>query len=316
MDRYKEGSLADAIGYWEPIYRELGEAKGYRLAYDLGVAYAELGDATHAAERLESFLAQVDAKRAESGDVADIVVKEESDAKARLANLTATRGRIRIEAAAPPCAAQVDAAEPRLAGYVAWVSPGQHTVTFSPSTKDAWSQTIDVAAGDTVTVSAPIPPPAAPAPPAPPAPSSPVPEPPPVVRRVSTHPFPAALLPISGGLTVAAAVVAIPLDMNAWSYRNQYAAVQQAGSSLPGSDRQTFSDARSEAYAAIGVAIGLAVVTAGLTAWYFLGAQQRDAGGRSSWLRPVPGGVGDLASWFRPGPGIAGDLPSGLTWKF
>ena len=58
MDRYKAGAPAEAIGYWEPIYRELGEQKGYRLAYNLGVAYAELGDATRAAERLESFLSR------------------------------------------------------------------------------------------------------------------------------------------------------------------------------------------------------------------------------------------------------------------
>ena len=37
-------SLAEAVGYWEPIYRELGDEKGYRLAYDLGVVYQELGD--------------------------------------------------------------------------------------------------------------------------------------------------------------------------------------------------------------------------------------------------------------------------------
>src|SRR5882762_7447654 len=56
MDRYRAGALAEAIGFWEPIYRELGDEKGYRLAYDLGLAYQQLGDATHAAERLQAFL--------------------------------------------------------------------------------------------------------------------------------------------------------------------------------------------------------------------------------------------------------------------
>ena len=67
MERYKEGALSEAIGYWEPVYRELGERNGYRLAYNLGIAYQELGDATHAAERFQSFLGEVDARR-ERGD--------------------------------------------------------------------------------------------------------------------------------------------------------------------------------------------------------------------------------------------------------
>ncbi|MGD0530463.1 MAG: hypothetical protein ABSE49_35345, partial [Polyangiaceae bacterium] len=28
MDRYRAGAPAEAVGYWEPIYRELGEQKG------------------------------------------------------------------------------------------------------------------------------------------------------------------------------------------------------------------------------------------------------------------------------------------------
>jgi len=64
MDRYNQGAAAEAIGYWQPIYRELGEQKGYRLAYNLGVAYAELGDATKAAEHLQAFVTEVDARRA------------------------------------------------------------------------------------------------------------------------------------------------------------------------------------------------------------------------------------------------------------
>ena len=93
MDRYQAGAVAEAIGHWEPIYRELGEQKGYRLAYNLGVAYEELGDATRAAERLQSFLAQVDARRARGDAVPAIVIKDETDARTRVAGLAATKGR-------------------------------------------------------------------------------------------------------------------------------------------------------------------------------------------------------------------------------
>jgi hypothetical protein len=111
MDRYRAGAVAEAIGHWEPIYRELGEQKGYRLAYDLGVAYEELGDATRAAERLRSFLAEVDARRARGDTVPALVIKDETDARTRVAGLVATKGRIHVDGGPQPRAAQVDASE-------------------------------------------------------------------------------------------------------------------------------------------------------------------------------------------------------------
>jgi hypothetical protein len=279
MDRYKEGSLAEALGYWEPVYRELGEERGYRLAYNLGVAYAELGDATHAAERLQSFLAQVAAKKERGEPVEEIVAKEVDDAEARVEKLMATRGRIRIDAGERPCAAQVDASEPRLAGYVAWVSPGKHTVTFGPATGNAASMTVDVGAGEVVTLSPPAPeanPPVVPLPSATFSAPSPVAEPPRPLRMVTTPPFSPVVLAISGGLAVAAAIVAVPVDMHAWSLRSSDIAEQQ-NMTIRAADQQAFTDARTQAYAAIGVGIGLAALTAGLTVWYFAGARHHAA---------------------------------------
>src|SRR5579859_3880105 len=161
MDRYRAGALAEAIGYWEPIYRQLGEQKGYRLAYNLGVAYAEQGDATRAAKRLQTFLGHVDARRAHGETLEPIVLREEADARSRIATLTALKGRLQIEAGSPARAVQIDANEPRLAGFVAWVTPGEHTVTFAPGTPDAQVLQVNVAAGEMVDVSAP----AVPAPP-------------------------------------------------------------------------------------------------------------------------------------------------------
>ncbi|MBV9949199.1 MAG: hypothetical protein JOZ69_20285, partial [Myxococcales bacterium] len=134
LERYRAGAVAEAIGHWEPIYRELGEEKGYRLAYDLGVAYQELGDATRAAERLQAFLAEFQARDLRGEPAEPMVVKEEADARARVARLVATKGRIRIAASTPPRTARVDASEPRVAGFVAWVTPGEHKVTFGAGT--------------------------------------------------------------------------------------------------------------------------------------------------------------------------------------
>jgi hypothetical protein len=285
MDAYKAGAVAEAVGYWEPIYRDLGEQKGYRLAYNLGLAYAELGEATHAAERLQSFLSEVGARRAHGDAVAPIVQREEGDARARLDALMATKGRIRVDAGDPPRAVQIDASEARLAGFVAWVAPGRHRVTFSPGTQEVETKTIDVQAGSLVEVS-PSPPasasmasvpamastspstmPSAPAPPLPP---------PAYLRRQTERPFSPMLVALSGGLTLAASIAAVPLESHAWTLHDRYVAEQQSNLTIAASDRQSFETARTWAYATVGTAVGLGVVTAALAAWYFLGTSTRE----------------------------------------
>ncbi len=291
MDRYQAGAFTEAVGYWEPIYGELGEQRGYRLAYNLGVAYQELGDATRGAERLQSFLAQAAAKRARGEPQPAIVEKEENDAKTRLAALTAAKGRIHVDPGTPPRAIQVDAMAPRVESFVAWVNPGQHWVTFAPGMPGAETRMLEVHAGELLQVSpspAPAAPPSAPATdsvaspqtsalaatPAPsPADSGPK-------HRETVHPFSPALLYVSGGLTLIAGVASIPLDATAWSQRNH----DVNESPVPASDSASFYTARSWAYGMIGTTAGLALVTAGLAAWYFAGTSDRE-------VFVTPGGV-------------------------
>jgi hypothetical protein len=286
MDRYQAGAFNEAVGYWEPIYGELGEQRGYRLAYNLGVAYQELGDATKGAEHLQSFLAQAQA-RADRGEAQPAIVqKEESDARQRLASLTAAKGRIHVDPGEPPRAVQVDAMTPRLTAFVAWVNPGPHSVTFAPGTATAESKTIEVHAGEQVEVapSPPAPPPVpspGPAQTAPPPPAVQVPASPPgSMHRETVHPFPAALIFVAGGLTVVAGVASIPLDASAWSTRNH----DVSESPIPASDSSSFYTARSWAYGMIGTTVGLGVVTAALASWYFMGTSERE-------VFVTPGGV-------------------------
>jgi hypothetical protein len=289
MDHYKAGELTEAIGYWEPIYRELGELKGYRLAYNLGVAYAELGDATHAAERLQAFVLQVDTRRARGEATATIVQKEDADARARIAGLIATKGRIDIEPGTPPRAVQVDASEPRLSGFTAWVSPGEHTLTFAPGTAEALARRVTVRAGETIEVvpmgptTVPPPTPIASAPAAgtaalggvaPRADASFV--APALVRHETEHPFSPVLFAVSGTLALAAAIAAVPLENHAWELQNRYASEYQLTKAIAPENRQNFSDARAWAYGAVGAAVGLGALTASLAAWYFFGTSQRE----------------------------------------
>jgi len=290
MDRYKAGAYNEAVGYWAPIYAELGQQRGYRLAYNLGVAYQELGETTRAAEHLQSFLAQVADKRAHGEAQPAIVLKEETDAKDRIAGLTAAKGRIHVDPGAPPRAAQVDAMEPRLASFVAWVNPGQHTVTFGPDGPTQEAKTVEVHAGELVEVAATpvapttpvVTPPPTPAPARTPTPTpTPSPGTPPTpAPGAPQHPFPAALLFITGGVSLAAGVTAVPLEVSTWSQRNRLA----GQASISPSDQSSFYASRTWAYGAIGVAVGFAAVTAGLTTWYFVGTSGREI---AFW----PGGV-------------------------
>jgi hypothetical protein len=293
MDQYKAGALANAAGYWEPVYRELGNEKGYRLAYNLGVAYAELGDATRAAERLQSFLDEVDARRARAEPLGSTVAKEEADARERIAGLIASKGRIRVQAGSPPVAAQVDANEPRVAGFLLWVTPGQHTVTFSPGTPNAETRTLQVSASEIVDI-AQTPHPrlqedshSAPQEARPPRPPRPREE----TRRYETvHPFAPGVLIASGALVIAAAVAAVPLESQALALRHDLSSAGAREGVIAPSERQRFDTSRTLAYTAVGAAIGLGAMTAGLMAWYTLGSSKREISVPIS-LSPERGGA-------------------------
>jgi hypothetical protein len=274
MERYKAGAIAEAIAFWEPIYREMGHTKGYRLAYNLGVAYQEFGDATHAADRLEAFLAEVEARRTRNESIEAIVAKEETDARSRLAGLVATKGRLRIVPGNPPVAVQVDAMDPRIAGFVAYVAPGSHKVTFAPGTKDASSRDVSVGAGEIVDVQPPAPPEVVPEPPPQPIIIE-APKPPPVrIIHEVRHPIPIATLYVGGGLTLASIALPILTYTHAANLRTSY-----RNSTDPGERaniQNDYGSAQTLGNVTMAVPFILAGATGALTAWYYLGKTERD----------------------------------------
>ncbi|HEY8086640.1 MAG TPA: hypothetical protein VIF09_02315, partial [Polyangiaceae bacterium] len=154
--------------------------------------------------------------------------------------------------------------------------------TFAPGSGEQETRTLSVQAGEIVDV-APTTAvtPAAPAPPtlAPPPPPSPL-SASPVTRRQTDHPFSPALVIAAGAITLGAGIAAIPLHQHAASLHDQYA----PDPARTASDAQAFYDARTLAYVTTGTAIGLAAVTAGLAAWYFLGTSTRE-------VVVTPGGI-------------------------
>ena len=100
MTKYQAGAYAEAILVWEQVYREIGEVTGYKLAFNLGRAYDRYGDSTRAAERYEAFIRQV--TQQSIGDPE--IEKWEAEAKERLEQLAATKGRIKVAAGDRPVA--------------------------------------------------------------------------------------------------------------------------------------------------------------------------------------------------------------------
>jgi hypothetical protein len=100
------------------------------------------------------------------------------------------------------------------------------------------------------------------------------------------------LIAVGGGLALASAVAAVPLELHAQALRSQFV-VDQAQSStrtISPSNRQAFSTARTWAYAAIGGAAGFGGAAAVCAAWYFFGPPRHE-GALAPLINPEPRGA-------------------------
>lgn len=269
-ERYKGGAFGEALSYWEPIYRELGPEQGYRLSWNIARAYDALGDATRAAERYGSFLDVAAGRRARGEAVEEIVAREEEEARARLAALAASRGRIKVRASSPPVSAQIDVGEPRLGGFVAYVTPGAHVVVFSPGTEDAERREISVEAGQEIELVAPAKAEVVKPPPAPP--------PPRVVREVerTERPFGVGWVVALGAVTASSVAAPIAGYVNAQSALDAFRASQknQDDFRTQSALADSYNAARAAAYVTLAIPFVLAAATA-VTTLVWLGATKR-----------------------------------------
>ncbi len=269
MEKYAAGRYADAIVVWEAIYREIGERAGYKLAFNLGRAYDAFGDSTRAAEHYEIFVRQVEERRTANEVVETEIDRWENDAKARLGELAATRGRIRVVATDRPTAVRIDAGEPRLAGFVAYVTPGPHVVTFG-SGKDEQRRAIEVEQGAIVELAPPVPPPEAPRP-------EPAPASTPAAPRWETRterPFSPVVIYVAGAAAAASVVVPVLTYSTASAIRDDYEAANDRRDAHAGSIAPEYDSARSAAYASLAIPVVLGAATAGLAAWWLFGAKE------------------------------------------
>jgi hypothetical protein len=94
---------------------------------------------------------------------------------------------------------------------------------------------------------------------------------------VHGHPFSPLIVGAAGAVALGAGIAGVSLELYAASLRDRFTAEQAQSSnhSIAAGDRQSFETTRTWAYAAVGAAAGFAVATAGLGAWYLLGAPRR-----------------------------------------
>jgi hypothetical protein len=270
MEKYQQGAYREAIGYWEAIYREMGAREGYRLSFNLARAYEKFSDFTVAAERYEAFLTEVELRRQESKALDPVVEREEKEAKERLEELRASKGRLKVNAAKLSLDAKVDEADRRAAGFIAYVAPGKHVVVFVRGNETLEKREVDVKAGELLEV-------------APPAMPEPVVPPPLKTTHEVSHPFTPAVLYVAGAVTLVSIIVPVLTYNHAGSIKRQHDAMLDANG---GTDatlviqarnlEDDYLTARTTAYATLAIPASFAAITGGLVAWYFLGEKERE----------------------------------------
>jgi hypothetical protein len=267
IEKYGDGAYAEAIGYWDAIYRELGPQKGYRLAFNMARAYEKLRDFTQAAERYELFLAEYGSRKLAGVALDTNVDREASEAKDRLAELQRTTGRIRVNAGTSSLDAKIDATPRRAAGFTAYVAPGDHTVTFVRGNTTVDARSVHVKAGELVEAT-------------PPADPTPQPQPAPRIGHRLERPFSPVVLYIGAGATVLSVLVPLLTYNNALNIAHSH-----DGSIDPAFRAKAEADypaARTTAYATLAVPLTLGVATGALATWFFLGSSER------AFLIPAP----------------------------
>jgi len=267
MDRYRAGAFAEAAVIWEAIYRELGPDTGYRLAFNLGRAYDQIGDLIKASEYYETYLATVKIKRDAGVTLEANVEKQEVEAKQRLDAIAVVKGRIHVRPGASPVLTRIDNASPRVSGFVVYVEPGPHVVRFAPVGEKEDVRELVVKAGELAEVE----------PRAPETRLTPIATPPtPRTETNVTHPIPASALWVSGAVTLASIIIPVVTYSNASSLADEFDTALAAGNFTEQVRiKADYDSAKANAYASLAVPSILGATTVGLVIWYFVGAREK-----------------------------------------
>jgi hypothetical protein len=261
MEKYRARAFADAIVIWESIYRELGPQKGYRVAFDLGRAYDELGELIKAAEHYQTYLDRVAARRLDGESLEPNVQLQETIARDRLERIIHIYGAIRVAHTKRPMIVHVDNAPGRVAGFVVYVEPGVHTLTFGTGSKDI--RNVTVRRGELLEITPPEE-----------APAGAV-----LYEARVEHPFSPVVLWVGAGAAVVSLVIPLITYTNALSIKSDYDATANATQSQELRDKRAllqsdYESAVSNAYASVVVPAVFTAAAGGLALWYVLGRKE------------------------------------------
>ena len=165
LSSFEAKHYAEAIATWEALATSLGEERGFRVLYNLGLAYEAEGDPTRAIERFEGFLRHL---AAQSAELSRDLEERRQDAAERARALKSTRAGVLFPAPrGRECTVTIDGGPPRAAGFTAYVAPGEHTIELFSGSPDARKLRVTASLGRVLTVDTtpPAPPPPAPPPP-------------------------------------------------------------------------------------------------------------------------------------------------------
>lgn len=277
---FEAGRFSEAIATWEGIVRTLGDERGFKVLYNLGLAYEADRDATRAIERFELFLKRLAEQPAQ---LTPDLEERRQDAAERARAMKATRGAVVVPA--PParaCAVRVDGGPPRPAGFTAFLAPGEHTIEVFSGTSDARSVRVSVAVGASRTIDT-----------APPVTAAP----PRVVVLPAPESAPEMPTPwIIGGGTLFVASFGLPLALGLHAAELRAGAVRLGiGHTMYSSAAKGYEDARAAYHAAYALPAILGAATLAVAAVGVVRvrthAPRPAAPGPSATLAVEPGGV-------------------------
>lgn len=256
FEKYRAGQYGEAILVWNPIYKELGPAKGYRLAFNLARAFDQIHDEPRAAEHYEAYLDEVEARVSTGETLEAVVLKQRDEANERITELRAKLARIRFRG--DQVLVTVDAGEVRVARGSSYVPPGKHAIVWRPATPDQTRVEIDAAAGAVTDLEAP------PLPEKPP----PIVAPPPVRWETRTErPFPKSVIYVGAGVTALSFVLPAVLYARALDTRDTY----EASYPKTPDAQNDYSSQKTVAYASWAIPALLGTATIALAVYWYYG---------------------------------------------
>jgi len=289
LDLYEAGQHRAAAAVWEQLLNERGAEKGWKLNYNLGLAYHEAGDATLAVERFEAFLRRV---AAETVALPASLEQRREDAAARVQTIKSTHGAL-VFAAAETAEATVrlGVGEPRPVGFTAYVTPGSHSVeVFWPGLGRGKFIQVTARAGESVAVD--TRPPAAPVAPPPEPTTAPPPPLPPPRPEPEAAAFPTTWVLVGAGLTAASFALPIALYTLADDQRTEAELLGQGHTGYAAA-RDDYDSLRTGYYASYALpgAFGLATAIVAIVGAAQVGeAEPDEAAAVAARLRSAPAG--------------------------